>query len=120
MTPTGQKLMAWMTRTGLTDPILISTFEREFPLTMETYLSLAYPDQIQEWTAEIDSCLVPRAGLEPARLSALEPKSSLSTNSNTWAALQFDKAWGFYYSRTGGWGQLARAQARSTFSPLHP
>ena len=29
--------------------------------------------------------MVPRKGLEPSRLAALEPKSSVSTNSTTWA-----------------------------------
>ena len=31
------------------------------------------------------SFFVPKTGLEPARLSALEPETSLSTNFNTWA-----------------------------------
>ena len=32
-----------------------------------------------------DSCLVPRAGLEPAHLAAHAPETCASTNSATWA-----------------------------------
>ena len=33
--------------------------------------------------------MVPRAGLEPARLSSLPPQDSVSTNSTTWALFLF-------------------------------
>ena len=33
--------------------------------------------------------LVPKAGLEPARLSPLPPQDSVSTNSTTWAFFDF-------------------------------
>ena len=34
--------------------------------------------------------MVPKAGLEPARLSPLPPQDSVSTNSTTWAIFSLD------------------------------
>ena len=37
----------------------------------------------------LDYDMVPKAGLEPARLSPLPPQDSVSTNSTTWAFSRF-------------------------------
>ena len=39
---------------------------------------------VHPWTS-MDVDMVPKAGLEPARLSPLPPQDSVSTNSTTWA-----------------------------------
>ena len=36
---------------------------------------------------EFRNLMVPKAGLEPARLSPLPPQDSVSTNSTTWAII---------------------------------
>ncbi len=49
----------------------------------------------QHWTL-LDFKMVPRAGLEPARLTPLPPQDSVSTNSTTWAYSLIDLLQGYH------------------------